>query len=137
MPPLDGLRGLAILMVMLFHYGLSLRSSNIPQHVVKVLSEFGWTGVDLFFVLSGFLITGILLDSQDAENYWSSFYFRRVLRIFPVYYLSVLVVFFLFPLLVPGFDRSSPHERIWYFVYLPNWVDGRGRLLTSHYWSWG
>ena len=59
MPPLDGLRGLAILMVMLFHYGLSLRSSNIPQHVVKVLSEFGWTGVDLFFVLSAVLITGI------------------------------------------------------------------------------
>ncbi len=137
MPPLDGLRGLAILMVMLFHYGLPLKSTSFPQNFVKVASEFGWSGVDLFFVLSGFLITGILLDSQKAENYWSSFYSRRVLRIFPVYYLSLLLVFYVVPLLAPALAQSSAHERIWYFVYLPNWVDGRGRLLTSHYWSLG
>jgi peptidoglycan/LPS O-acetylase OafA/YrhL len=93
MPPLDGLRGLAILLVMLFHYGTALNRSKLPQHALSIVAELGWTGVDLFFVLSGFLITGILLDSREADNYFSSFYFRRVLRIFPLYYFSLLLVF--------------------------------------------
>ena len=54
MPPLDGLRGLAILMVMLFHFGTELNRGNVPQHALKIVAELGWTGVDLFFVLSGF-----------------------------------------------------------------------------------
>jgi peptidoglycan/LPS O-acetylase OafA/YrhL len=118
MPPLDGLRGLAILMVMLFHFGTELNRNKLPQHALKIVAEVGWTGVDLFFVLSGFLITGILLDSREADNYFSSFYFRRVLRIFPVYYFSLLLVFFLFPILMPGYAQVSPppNERIWYFA---------------------
>ena len=139
MPPLDGLRGVAILMVMLFHYGLPLKESSLPQHIVKVASEFGWTGVDLFFVLSGFLITGILLDAQGADNYWSSFYSRRALRIFPIYYVSLFVLFFVLRPLMPGLGATLPpgHEMPWYFAYVPNWIDGRGRLLTAHYWSLG
>ena len=143
MPPLDGLRGLAILMVMLFHYATELNIHSLPQHVVMLVGQFGWTGVDLFFVLSGFLITGILLDSRDAENYLSSFYLRRVLRIFPVYYLSLLVAFLLFPIFLPGIARFSPlpTERIWFFAYLQNWfgllVNGDRQMLIGHYWSLG
>lgn len=143
MPPLDGLRGLAILMVMLFHYGTALNSHSFPQHVVMFGCELGWTGVDLFFVLSGFLITGILLDSRDADNYFSSFYCRRVLRIFPAYYLSLLIVFFLYPVFMPGYEHAGPppQERIWYFAYAQNWigllVDGGRQRMIGHYWSLG
>jgi peptidoglycan/LPS O-acetylase OafA/YrhL len=143
MPPLDGLRGLAILMVLLFHFGLSLNRNNILQHAAKLVGEVGWTGVDLFFVLSGFLITGILLDSRNAENFFSSFYFRRVLRIFPVYYFSLLLLFFLLPILMPGYGDVSPpaRERIWYFAYAQNWigvlVDGDRQRMMGHYWSLG
>jgi len=61
-------------MVMLFHYALFLNRHQPVQRVVASLSELGWTGVDLFFVLSGFLITGILLDTPGASNYYSAFY---------------------------------------------------------------
>ena len=141
MPPLDGLRGLAILLVMLFHYGGQLNSHNLLQRGVMFVSQVGWTGVDLFFVLSGFLITGILLDSRAADNYFSSFYARRVLRIFPAYYFSLLVAFFMFPLLFPGMERASPppNERIWFFAYGQNWiellVDGKRQFLIGHFWS--
>jgi peptidoglycan/LPS O-acetylase OafA/YrhL len=69
---LDGLRGLAILLVLFIHF-----FGFVP----------GWLGVDLFFVLSGFLITGILIDSKKSSNYYSRFIIRRVLRIFPLYFL--------------------------------------------------
>lgn len=79
-PALDGFRGLAILMVFVFH-------------AVRVETG-GWMGVDLFFVLSGFLITGILVDSANGPRYFRNFYVRRALRIFPLFYgvLALLVV---------------------------------------------
>jgi peptidoglycan/LPS O-acetylase OafA/YrhL len=76
---LDGLRGYAALAVLLYH-------------VDSIHLWFGWTGVQIFFVLSGFLITGILLNSREADNYFSAFYARRFLRIFPAYYFLLLVV---------------------------------------------
>ncbi|MGH9475749.1 MAG: acyltransferase family protein [Terriglobales bacterium] len=77
---LDGLRALAVLAVISFHYTLGTPWAN-------PVSGLGWAGVDLFFVLSGFLITSILLASRDRPRYFSTFYARRTLRIFPVYYL--------------------------------------------------
>jgi peptidoglycan/LPS O-acetylase OafA/YrhL len=76
-PELDGLRGVAILMVLAYHYGGW---------------EWGWTGVDLFFVLSGFLIGGILMDNKSATNYYSVFYTRRAYRILPLYAVTIAML---------------------------------------------
>lgn len=88
-PELDGARGLAIAFVLLFHY----INDNVPKHTLAYYALLPtrqmWSGVDLFFVLSGFLIGGILLDHRGARNYYSTFYARRVHRIFPLYYLMV------------------------------------------------
>jgi len=139
MPPLDGLRGLAILLVMLFHYGTMLDSHDLFQRGLMFVARLGWTGVDLFFVLSGFLITGILLDSREADNYFSSFYARRVLRIFPAYYFGLLVAFFVLPIIFPAMASPLPRERVWYFAYGQNWigvlVDGRRQELIARFWS--
>src|SRR6266404_3516257 len=91
-PELDGLRGVAILLVLLFHYisieGLTKTGSwsFILQRIVIM----GWTGVDLFFVLSGFLIGGILIDARGSPTYFKTFYVRRFFRIIPVYYLWIV-----------------------------------------------
>jgi len=97
MPELDTLRGIAVSLVVLFHsfgfaYGLH-RLSGIPKLLVALTLP-GWTGVNLFFVLSGFLITGILLDTKTRPDYYRRFYFRRALRILPLYY-AVLVLLLL------------------------------------------
>jgi peptidoglycan/LPS O-acetylase OafA/YrhL len=84
-PSLDGVRGVAILMVLVWHYV----ACQVTTHSGKMIQELslGWSGVDLFFVLSGFLIVGILIDHRAAPNYFHVFYIRRVCRIFPVYFL--------------------------------------------------
>jgi peptidoglycan/LPS O-acetylase OafA/YrhL len=96
-PALDGLRGVAILMVFFSHYGMFLANPKI----FKVM----WVGVDLFFVLSGFLITGILYDSKARPRYFRDFYIRRSLRIFPLYYGFFLVVGLLWKVLRLHADR--------------------------------
>jgi len=141
-PPLDGLRGLAVLMVLLYHCRFELTGNALPERAVRWLFGFGWSGVDLFFVLSGFLITGILLDSRQASNYFSSFYARRALRIFPLYYLSLIVVFAVAPLLIPGTAESLPpiRDRLWFFAYIQNWLGVPvvpWPHFMIHYWSLG
>lgn len=95
LPALDGLRGLAILLVLLFHTFArpEVQHANWIIKSFNQVSLFGWTGVDLFFVLSGFLITRILLDAKTSTNFFKVFYMRRILRIFPLYYLSLIGVF--------------------------------------------
>ena len=86
-PHLDGIRGLAVLMVIGFHYtmmpGLHQWEASLPVR----LAQMGWMGVDLFFVLSGFLLGGILIDRKGEANYYRSFFVRRAGRILPLYWL--------------------------------------------------
>ncbi len=87
-PELDGLRGLAILAVVLYHCNPRLRGTWLYR-----ASLWGWAGVILFFVLSGFLITSILLTTRDKPHYFHNFHARRALRIWPVYLLLLAVVY--------------------------------------------
>jgi len=137
---LDGIRGLAIILVMLVHFAIVIPDDNIAIRSMKVMFSFGWVGVDLFFALSGFLITGILLDTRKVNNYFSAFYARRVLRIFPLYY-SVLIVI----LAASAALRHRPHDlplvadQKLYFLYLTNWLvlwKGQwGPNILGHFWS--
>ena len=123
-PGLDGLRGIAVISVIFYHV-FQFRP--------------GWMGVDLFFVLSGFLISSILLDTKNSPGYFRNFYVKRVLRIFPLYYLS-LTLFFL-PFLIRH-GKSVAAETLPYFAYVQNisftiknqWpVDWLSPL--NHFWS--
>jgi peptidoglycan/LPS O-acetylase OafA/YrhL len=115
LPALDGLRGLAILMVLLSHsWGAS--AFNFWPHI-------GWSGVELFFVLSGFLITSILLDAKGAASYFRTFYARRILRIFPLYYAVIGVTFAMVAILPPAFvpQLGIPSGQEWtYWLFLSN-----------------
>ena len=96
MPELDTLRGIAVLLVLFFH-GFNLvpiphEISSTAGRLWVVITSTGWMGVNLFFVLSGFLITGILIESRETPNYFKRFYFRRALRILPAYYAILLVL---------------------------------------------
>src|SRR5262245_15862530 len=92
-PELDGLRGMAIALVIVCHYAGSAQHRQLGQMAHKALSTLtaGWTGVDLFFVLSGFLIGGILMDAREAPHYFRAFYMRRIHRILPVYYAWIIL----------------------------------------------
>ncbi len=151
LPVLDGLRGLAILLVMQYHFwglvpGIVGRKS--PRVLdVQLLRLFGagWMGVDLFFVLSGFLITGILYDARRSGTYFTSFYVRRFLRLFPIYYLFLAIVLFVLPA-IPSLARPLQSEQLakvqaFYWTYTVNIADSLKRfsaempLVHSQFWS--
>jgi peptidoglycan/LPS O-acetylase OafA/YrhL len=108
-PALDGLRGAAFLAVFLHHYMDFL---------------YGWAGVDVFFVLSGFLITGILYDTQDDPHRARNFYIRRTLRIFPLYYGVLLAIFLMTPLLHWNWT--------WQWIAWPLYLGNFLRFLYPH-----
>jgi peptidoglycan/LPS O-acetylase OafA/YrhL len=85
---IDGLRAIAILSVVVWHY-IGASPDTRSASLLWKLTIFGRSGVDLFFVLSGYLITSILLRNGDASNYFSTFYVRRAFRILPIYYVVV------------------------------------------------
>lgn len=138
---LDGVRGLAILVVLVHHLTSSCWPSAHPSvHHLRDILYMGWAGVDLFFVLSGFLITGILMDTKSADNYFQAFYMRRVLRIFPLFYLvlTALTLAYYAPFgwhMVPFFP--PPKQQPFYFVYLNNWLPlHRGQPnIIGHFWT--
>jgi peptidoglycan/LPS O-acetylase OafA/YrhL len=114
---LDGVRAIAVFMVIFFHFFFEL---NLPTLLTRI-ANFGRTGVSLFFVLSGFLITRILIATKDSPNYFSSFYVRRSLRIFPLYYLFLVLIFIILPLFsgkpFPPFDLQ-----LYNWTYLQNFA---------------
>lgn len=135
---LDGLRGIAALMVMEFHFFQTypIEGTGIWKWLLQ-LTVFGQTGVDLFFVLSGFLITRILLATRDRPDYFISFYFRRALRIFPLYYFALIVYYFIF---LPFMQEPTPvlKHQWWYWCYLQNIPDTFTTLRAvgpGHFWS--
>ncbi|HEY7120859.1 MAG TPA: acyltransferase [Tepidisphaeraceae bacterium] len=145
-PALDGVRGVAALIVMIFHYYQALGPPGSGGAVARLafgLTRFGGTGVDLFFVLSGFLITGILLSARGSPNAWTRFYMRRVLRIFPLYYGALLGICVV--ALLVGCGWSGLRPTVWYWTYLQNvrgLLGGAGFEQSSfewiapiHFWS--
>jgi peptidoglycan/LPS O-acetylase OafA/YrhL len=147
LPGLDGLRGLAILMVMILHFGGTTENgmSGLNLWFSRVTGA-GWCGVDLFFVLSGFLITGILYDAKGTHHGLRNFYARRVLRIFPIYYGTLIVLFVILPLLAtgpnPGLEKVAPRQA-WLWLYLTNFASvfigdhtfAGGLVQAGHFWS--
>jgi peptidoglycan/LPS O-acetylase OafA/YrhL len=103
---------------------------------------FGWLGVDLFFVLSGFLITDILLKTVNSPGYFKNFYVKRVLRIFPLYFLSLIIFLLILPK-VSGFPLDMSFyigHQWWFWTYLQNWFlifydVGNTTTAIQHYWS--
>jgi peptidoglycan/LPS O-acetylase OafA/YrhL len=136
-PALDGLRALAIAGVLACHFGNAWPGDAPLDRAVRTATDLGWAGVDLFFVLSGFLITGILLDTVGAPGWWGGFLVRRALRIFPLYYLALV----LFGLLGPAAGLVDPWTfgrwGAWYWAYLGNWAYAarQGIPALSHFWS--
>jgi peptidoglycan/LPS O-acetylase OafA/YrhL len=142
-PALDGVRGLAILLVLVYHCVLyaGMHPLGEFERAARALGSFGWMGVDLFFVLSGFLITGILLDSKESPNYFRAFYMRRVLRIFPLYFVFLAAFLWVLPLvreMGPGFAQLKD-QQAWYWTYLVNVkiaLEGWPAYgVLGHFWS--
>ena len=135
---LDGVRGLAALMVMIFHGWLAGVFDSVPLiNRLARIAIFGQTGVDLFFVLSGFLITRILIASKGGKFYFKSFYVRRALRIFPLYYFFLLLFCVLTPL-IEGHPITPFRHWWWFLVYLQNvpmTFTGMTMEGPVHFWS--
>src|SRR4051812_37533430 len=120
LPALDTLRGVAIALVLFHNLSIFVPSGSAVDKLWNAFVESGWVGVQLFFVLSGFLITGILLDDRDKPRAIRVFYIRRFLRIFPLYYALLVVYFLILPPLIPALQKPLS-ETIWYWLYLSNW----------------
>ena len=134
---LDGVRALAALMVLVQHFFFSENVKYLEQLVhYQKFAQIGQHGVSLFFCLSGFVITRILINTRFENDYFINFYKRRALRIFPLYYLGLFAYYFVFPIIfnedIVDFKLQMP-----YYFYLQNFtevlkIDAIGPI---HYWS--
>jgi peptidoglycan/LPS O-acetylase OafA/YrhL len=143
-PALDGIRALAVLLVFADHYGGGSHGGRI-LNLINVVRQRGWVGVDLFFVLSGFLITGILYDTRTDSQYFKRFFARRSLRIFPVFYIVAIVLL----LLTPIFKYQWHWLQLTFLIYMGNFFGNynfslyevlsgnhkAAQATISHFWS--
>jgi peptidoglycan/LPS O-acetylase OafA/YrhL len=141
LPALDGMRAVAIGLVLCVHATLYLgmtETTGLDRFVHRLFLA-GFTGVDLFFALSGFLITGILLEARGEEGALKNFYGRRFLRIVPPYYLLLAFNFLVVePLLPAALKPAVATSQAWYWTYFSNVevaIDGWKNLGLSHFWS--
>jgi peptidoglycan/LPS O-acetylase OafA/YrhL len=135
LPGLDGVRGLAIVGVLVLHTLDRAPETGLLDGLVVRAANFGWMGVDLFFVLSGFLITGILLDQKGKPGYFRTFYSRRVLRIVPVYVAFVLFGMYLAPLVGASPASTAVWLRghaAWYWTWTQNILFARESVQAIH-----
>lgn len=149
LPALDGLRGVAVLLVLVYH-STHVSAEGPLLKAFNLLRSGLWCGVDLFFVLSGFLITRILLATRDRPRYFKSFYARRTLRIFPLYYGILIMLFALLPL--AAWSMGGPFEKVtssdfyqrlaesqlWLWTYTQNFLQSQGLSQLpgfGHFWS--
>lgn len=121
---LDGVRGLSILMVLFSHLTI-LSPNNWFSKLLLSFSYLGRFGVNLFFILSGFLITLVLLKTKQSKSYFKNFYIRRILRILPVYYLFLFLGYFIFPYFANEYNQANSlnaikKDYIWYMTFLSN-----------------
>jgi peptidoglycan/LPS O-acetylase OafA/YrhL len=149
-PALDGVRGLAVALVLVFHFGtvgiapihVATTADAVDLSVFRLFS-LGWVGVDLFFVLSGFLITGLLLDDAGRPGYYRRFYTRRALRIFPLYYGALATIYLLAPFLGSPPIAAEMRELLggtaWAWTYGLNLLEAvhpnRVPAGLAHFWS--
>jgi peptidoglycan/LPS O-acetylase OafA/YrhL len=139
-PALDGLRGAAVVLVLLYHSttGVTAGKGIFVEAFGRILAA-GWVGVDIFFALSGFLITGILLDTCTDPLYFRKFYVRRFLRIFPLYYGVLLVILLLTPMLHLDWHATIPDFLLFWQNYVAYWrltITGSAiNLHLEHLWS--
>ncbi len=141
-PGLDGVRGISILAVIIAHVFERVPPGHGIENAVYRIGNTGWVGVDLFFVLSGFLITGILIDQRGSIGYFRTFYARRILRIVPAYVAFLLFSMWLAPLIgatSQDVARELRDTQGWYWAYLSNVWDILHPFpregIPSHLWS--
>ena len=136
---LDGLRGIASISVLIFHFFHDKKLTSDIQNILlaQKITEILQHGVTLFFVLSGFVITRILINNKQDSNYFLSFYKKRTLRIFPLYYLYLIVHYYIYPYLIgigPNleFEKQTP-----VYLYLQNldWLTGFNSSGPGQFWS--
>jgi peptidoglycan/LPS O-acetylase OafA/YrhL len=134
-PALDGIRGIAVLLVLFCHatqrpfgHGAEADASFVGiDRAILSLARLSWTGVDMFFVLSGFLITGILFDAKGKDHFFRNFYARRTVRIFPLYYACLILFLVIFPAMPDWFNYLDPETK-----QLPRW----GHRYSGDLWYW-
>jgi peptidoglycan/LPS O-acetylase OafA/YrhL len=138
-PVLDGVRALAILLVIPHNVDVLTGPVTSFEYPAVVLMHTGWIGVQLFFVLSGFLITANLLDTRGATNYFSAFFARRTLRIMPLYFATLLIMLGVAPLVLHALEplRATASKQIWLWTFLCNWTQPyEGSVYGfGHFWS--
>jgi peptidoglycan/LPS O-acetylase OafA/YrhL len=136
---LDGLRAVAIALVLMFHFTPGHDSNQGIRALFFKVADLGWSGVDLFFVLSGFLITRKLIAARFDQHRFRDFYVRRALRIFPLSYAVLLLFLVIVPIVSTRIDLSPIDAQLPYWLYYSNFIQKPlttdGLVIFGHFWS--